>query len=103
MAARKVSVGAEPPGGVAAAKRVEQVVEVPATVLVLTQAERMSARVLTSAVGRTRPGMALLAWPLAVLTRLRAGPRALVMPRRLVEEVPILVVLPLRAAKGASA
>ena len=49
MAAWKVSVGAVPPGGVAAAMREAQVPEVPATVLVLTQAERMSARVLISA------------------------------------------------------
>ena len=44
-AAWNVSVGAAPPGGVTAVKRVEQVVEVPATVLVLTQAERMLAKV----------------------------------------------------------
>ena len=49
MAAWKVSVGGGPLGGVAAEKREEQVPEVPATVLVLTQAERMSARVLISA------------------------------------------------------
>ena len=96
-------MGATPSGGVAAVKRSEQVVEGTSVVLVLTQAARMSASVLISVVGRMMLLPEVTAWPVVVLARLEAGPRALVMPRRLVEEVPMLVVPAESVAKGASA
>ena len=49
------------------------------------------------------PGAEVTAWPVAVLARLVAGPRTLVRPVRLVDEVPMLVTPGESAAKGASA
>src|SRR5882757_6757675 len=89
-AAWKVSLGAEPPGGVAAVKSWPQGSVEPVAPVELTQTERMLARVLSSAWGRTRPVIAAAAraLPVAVSTRLLAGPKALLRPTRLVDDAP---------------
>ena len=103
MAAWKVSVGAVPPGGVAAAKRAEQVVEGTPLVLVLTQAARMSARVLISAVGRTMPAAEVTGLAGGGVGEVGGGTEGVGEAGRLVEEMPMLVVPAESAAKGASA
>ena len=54
-AAVSVSVGADPPGGVAAAMRVAQAVPEVVLPFELTQDERMLASVFTSATGKVAP------------------------------------------------
>src|ERR1700733_3855385 len=79
----RVLVGAVPPVGVAAAKSEAQVEVAPVE---LTQEERMSARVLSSAWG-TVPlpaGVVARGVPVVVLTRFGTDRKALERPRELV-------------------
>src|ERR1035441_313752 len=92
-AAVSVSVGADPPGGVAAAKRLAQAVPEAMLPLELTQDERMLASVFTSATdkaapaGRAGPG----AVPVDRFAILFAVANAFSTPSTLVAEVPALV------------
>ncbi len=101
-AAWKVLMGATPPT-VVSLNRVEHAVGVDT--VVFTQAERMLAIVLSSWVGSTMLGSAVvpLATPVLYETRLLAGPKALFRPVMLVEVVPMLTVVAVTEAKGASA